>query len=186
MVKPLALPQLEDLRIASPCSMRWDDMVGDARSRHCGACRLNVYDISAMTREEAMSFIVEKEGRACIRLHRRADGTVVTRNCPVGVRRVRHAVVRAAGSLAAVAALAVGAFASLGERLKGRSVRISQTEPYVSLVKLLRTDPLAASSPPPIIWMGAIDIPLTATQPFQSSADPSHEVGPFEPDSSMP
>jgi altronate dehydratase len=34
-----------------------------------------------MTTSEAESIIREKEGRLCVRLNRRADGTVVTQNC---------------------------------------------------------------------------------------------------------
>jgi hypothetical protein len=40
---------LNDLRIASPCSANWDEMVGDNRQRFCGDCKLNVYNLSGMT-----------------------------------------------------------------------------------------------------------------------------------------
>lgn len=156
MGREIALPQagmvdegiLDRIGVASPCSMRWDDMAGDERARHCGACRLNVYDISAMTRREAATLIQANEGRLCVRLHRRTDGTVITRNCPVGVRRVRHAIVRLAGSVAAALVLAIGAAAAMGERLRGRSVRVVDTEPYVTLTKLLRTPPAVVPPPP--------------------------------------
>lgn len=171
MRDPIAMPQFDAARfdqidVASPCSMRWDDMRGDDRARFCGACRLNVYDISALTRAEAESLIREHEGHLCVRFFRRADGTILTRNCPVGLRRVRHAVVRLAGSIAAVAILAVGAAAAMGERLRGRSVRICDTQPYVSLTRLLRTPPVIV--PPPAPWqgqmlMGSIDLPLPAS-----------------------
>ncbi len=35
---------LENVRIASPCSASWDDMVGDERVRFCGQCTKNVYN----------------------------------------------------------------------------------------------------------------------------------------------
>src|SRR4051794_558697 len=44
---------LETLRIASPCTARWDEMRGDEQMRYCGQCRKKVYNLSAMTRDEA-------------------------------------------------------------------------------------------------------------------------------------
>jgi len=102
-----ALPVLDDVRIASPCGARWDDMVGDERVRFCGSCEKNVYNLSAMTRAAAEALLREKEGSLCARVYRRADGTVITADCAVGVRkkRVRRAVGAAVGGgmLAALA-----------------------------------------------------------------------------------
>src|SRR5262249_44914183 len=64
----------------------------------CSQCSLNVYDISAMTRSEAESFIANAEGRICARVYRRADGTILTQDCPVGLRAVRKKVSRAAAA----------------------------------------------------------------------------------------
>jgi hypothetical protein len=87
---PRMLTSLETVRVASPCKANWDDMAGDDRMRHCSQCNLQVYDLSSMTRHEAEEFIREREGRACVRFFRRADGTVLTRDCPVGVRSWRR------------------------------------------------------------------------------------------------
>jgi len=102
-----SLPILEELRIAAPCTARWDAMTGDERVRHCGQCDKNVYDLSQMTRAEAEQLIVATEGQACVRLWRRADGTVITSDCPVGVRRRRRRrglFAAVGGTVAAVAA----------------------------------------------------------------------------------
>lgn len=80
---------LENLRIATPCKADWDEMSGTERVRFCGRCEKNVYNLSAMSRAEAEMLVQEKEGRVCLRLYRRADGTVITSDCPVGVRRQR-------------------------------------------------------------------------------------------------
>jgi hypothetical protein len=82
------LPLLDRVHVAAPCSARWDDMRGDARERHCDACGERVYDLSAMTRPEAERFLAERVD-ACVRFHRRSDGTVLTADCPVGLRRRR-------------------------------------------------------------------------------------------------
>jgi len=81
---------LEDVRIASPCKASWRKMKGDDRVRNCAKCSLNVYNISEMTREEAAELITRSEGRLCIRLWRRRDGTVITKDCPTEFKRIRY------------------------------------------------------------------------------------------------
>ena len=76
---------LNDIQIATPCPAKWEDMTGDDRTRFCGQCNLHVYNIVSMTGPEAETLIRQTEGRLCVRLHRRADGTVLTRDCPVGI-----------------------------------------------------------------------------------------------------
>lgn len=89
---------LDDVAIASPCSADWNQMVGDDRRRLCAQCKLHVHDLSAMTSEEALAFLQNVgSGRACVRLFRRADGRVLTKDCPVGLRaRLRRARARVA------------------------------------------------------------------------------------------
>ncbi|HEY1586544.1 MAG TPA: hypothetical protein VGH63_12705 [Polyangia bacterium] len=87
--KPSLPVVLENIRIAMPCAADWDDMSGDNRVRFCGKCEKNVYNLSAMSRDEGEALVREKEGRLCVRLYQRADGTVITNDCPVGQRRAR-------------------------------------------------------------------------------------------------
>jgi hypothetical protein len=81
---------LDVINVASPCPASWDAMTGDNRVRHCAGCSLNVYNLSDMTRDEAEALVQQREGRLCVRFFRRADGTVITRDCPVGLRWVRR------------------------------------------------------------------------------------------------
>jgi hypothetical protein len=71
-----------------------------------------------MPREEAEAFLVEREGKVCVRLYKRQDGTVLTADCPVGLRsrRRRRAAVAAIGGglMAAAAGAGVGAFSLMG------------------------------------------------------------------------
>jgi hypothetical protein len=83
---------LENIRIASPCPANWDEMFGDDRKRHCGSCKLNVYNLSDMTRREAENLLINSEGRLCVRFFRRSDGTILTKNCPVGWAAVKQRV----------------------------------------------------------------------------------------------
>jgi hypothetical protein len=92
---------LDGVSVASPCNADWDQMMGDERARFCGQCQLNVYNLSALTRAEAELLIGRTEGRLCVRYYRRADGSILTRDCPVGLRAIRRRmsyVVRAVSS----------------------------------------------------------------------------------------
>jgi hypothetical protein len=110
---------LERTVVASPCSESWEGMSGDDRARFCARCGKNVFNLSAMARDEAERFLVENTG-ACFRLYRRADGTVLTSDCPVGISQkrrlavLRHATAIALG-LAAAGVVAAGAKAVLAE-----------------------------------------------------------------------
>lgn len=89
---------LDRLRIASPCSVGWERMVGDDRVRFCNQCDLNVYNISNMTRKQVEALVLSTEGRLCVRLYKRTDGTVITQDCPVGLRALRRRVSRIASA----------------------------------------------------------------------------------------
>ena len=89
--------KLDRLRIASPCPASWEQMTGDDRARFCELCNLHVYNIAELTASEAKSLIANAEGRICARLYRRSDGTVITKDCPVGLRAIRRRVARIAG-----------------------------------------------------------------------------------------
>jgi hypothetical protein len=81
--------RLEQIRITSPCEVPWDTMRGGDRVRFCKSCRQNVYNVEAMTRAEAERLIAAREGRACLRMLWRPDGTVVTADCWARLRAAR-------------------------------------------------------------------------------------------------
>jgi hypothetical protein len=82
-------PPLEKIKVAAPCKAEWRWMYGDERVRFCGQCNQNVYNLSEMTREQAEDLILKTEGRLCVRFYRRKDGTILTRNCSVGLRAIK-------------------------------------------------------------------------------------------------
>lgn len=103
---------LDNIRVASPCNADWDEMFGDERKRHCGACAKNVYNLSNLTRLEAENLLINSEGRLCVRYFRRADGTVLTQDCPVGWHAVKKRVSRVAtAAVSMVVAIFTGIFA---------------------------------------------------------------------------
>ncbi|MFO0715067.1 MAG: hypothetical protein U0353_34835 [Sandaracinus sp.] len=71
------------LRVVSPCTEDWNAMVGDARVRHCSRCDRDVYDLAEMTRPQIAALLEARGVEPCVRLRRRADGTLVTADaCP--------------------------------------------------------------------------------------------------------
>ena len=95
---------LDDIRIASPCRSDWDSMYGDDRRRFCAECKLNVYNLSGMTRDEAERLVMNSEGRLCVRFFRRKDGTILTQDCLVGWKAVKKRVSRMAVALSSIIA----------------------------------------------------------------------------------
>ena len=79
---------LEDVKFQTPCSVPWEEMKETESDvfRHCGKCDRNVYNVSLMKRNEAEDFISRTEGRECIQLWKRSDGTVVTADCPQPIK----------------------------------------------------------------------------------------------------
>jgi hypothetical protein len=53
-------------------------MTGTERIRHCNQCAKNVYNLSAMTADEANHFLASAAVTPCVRFYRRYDGTIVT------------------------------------------------------------------------------------------------------------
>jgi hypothetical protein len=78
---------LDEVSVAAPCPVNWDAMEGDSRVRFCSLCQLNVYNISEMPLREAEALLKNQSGQLCLRLYRRQDGTLITKDCPV-VRRM--------------------------------------------------------------------------------------------------
>lgn len=121
MRRDIRLTLLERARVAAPCSAKWEEMRGDEKTRFCEQCSLHVHNLTAMSAAEAEMLLAKHFGpdgtplgeRFCGRLFRRADGTVLERDCPVGLARVRIA---ARAGLARIAA-AIGLLTGLGAAL---------------------------------------------------------------------
>jgi hypothetical protein len=136
-----SLPVLDNVYIAAPCDAAWNDMAGDDRVRHCKQCDKNVYNLSAMTRDEAQALIARTEGRLCGRYFQRADGSILTSDCSVGVRRRRRVVVLATGIVTVVVGVigAIGVGAPTPEIAGALEYRESPPEPDTHLDPALQT-----------------------------------------------
>lgn len=113
------------IRIASPCSADWDRMEGDEHVRYCRECKLDVYNFSEMSEVEIERIVVHREGRLCARFYQRLDGTMMTQNCPLGLR----VVVRRVSSFASAT---LAALMSIGSSFVGAT----QTKDPSSLVQI--------------------------------------------------
>ncbi len=107
------LPTLDAISVASPCSEKWDEMLGDDRVRFCLLCEKNVYNLSAMSRADAEALLTARAGsEMCVRYFKRTDGTIMTSDCPVGAKKKRRKklalAIAGAGAMAAAAATAFG------------------------------------------------------------------------------
>jgi len=123
---------LDKVSIASPCPAKWEDMYGDNRRRNCSDCNLNVYNLSEMTKSDAENFIINSEGRVCVQIHRRSDGTILTKNCLVGFRKLKKRISYAVTAVfALLSAFFVGIFSyRIGDTVaRPEQIRIEDSNP---------------------------------------------------------
>lgn len=99
---------LDQVKIASPCTVDWDKMTGDERVRFCGQCSKNVFNLSQMSKKDAEDLIYQSEGKVCVRFYQRHDGTILTDDCPVGLKTVRAGLRRLSSLAATVCAILFG------------------------------------------------------------------------------
>jgi hypothetical protein len=160
-----SLPMLDNLRVATPCRANWDRMLGDDRVRHCNDCNKNVFNLSAMTRDQAEALIVAKNGDLCARYYQRADGTILLSDCTVGVSQRNKRRLVAAGALALLAGTSVAAM----EKHKSNAftmgdVRVNTTMQFAKPVPPPMPPIIHDHDPMPTI--GAIAIPMTPPPPL--------------------
>ena len=84
-------------------------MDGSEHVRFCGQCERNVYNLSSLTSDEALDLVQLYDGQMCVRFWQRSDGTMLTRDCPVGLKAFRRRLRRKlAGIMALFAVLVLG------------------------------------------------------------------------------
>jgi len=134
-------------RVASSCPASWEVMSGDDRVRFCSQCKLNVYNLSEMSKSEAEKLLRNHEGdRLCIKLHLRADGTIITQDCPVGIRLLKIRTYKTWKRLIATAASVLGMASQAGAQNAGPQPQGSQTKAPQEFV----IEPKANNIPEPV------------------------------------
>lgn len=134
MARELSL--LDRVTIASPCHVPWSGMKGDDRVRFCESCKLHVYNLSSMDREEAERLVQQTEGRLCAAFYRRRDGTILTQDCPVGLQLVRRSLACGMAALGAVLMFVASTLATI-VGLPKYSPRLRNAQPFAKICSLL-------------------------------------------------
>jgi hypothetical protein len=147
-----------DVHIALPCAFDWDAMSGDDRIRVCPGCAKYVYNLSAMTVEEAKLLVEQKGRELCVRFFRRHDGKIMTSDCARALRRREG---RRTLALAFAAVAAVGG--AVGWLEGGKPPPAPSCDRQVKTHFLLRPPPVQ----PPLrsrgAWTTGVMVPRPAT-----------------------
>lgn len=165
---------LDRILIAAPCTASWDEMSGDDKVRFCNLCQLNVYNAREFTKAELTDLLSAEGKKPCLRLFRRSDGTIITENCPIGLRKLRNTFrtcARLVASCAAAFLSVIGVAANPAPNVnQPRDTNGSPVEPtilderYMRTGRSERTLALPGTLPP--------DMPIPDTKPV-SAADTS-------------
>jgi hypothetical protein len=153
---------LDLVEIPIPCEVPWDSMVGDEQVRHCGQCKQNVYNVASFTRAEATRLL---NARACLRIYRRPDNTVLTSDCRERLRAARkRGLLIFAGTLvivlwAQICAQFVGLMGL--KRLVGGRATMGEARPVPGQL-------VAPPAPPPVPVQGPV--PLVDPRPIMGEA----------------
>jgi hypothetical protein len=112
---------LDRVSIPIQCHADWDLMSGDDRVRYCKVSEKSVYNLSALTRRQTETLVAEHGGKLCARIYQRPDGSILTQNCPHGIRGLTAKITRRAGAVLSVM-LGVGILAAQSQATPPRQV----------------------------------------------------------------
>src|SRR5918996_590672 len=92
--------RLDQIHIASPCPVSWQDMTGDQFVRSCNECERKVYNLSLLRRSDAERLLTETNGELCARIFVRRDGSIMTSDCPIALAALKHRLMRRLSAIA--------------------------------------------------------------------------------------
>jgi hypothetical protein len=152
---------LPKIKIASPCSARWEEMAGDDQCRFCASCQKHVYNFSQLTTEQIQELVRSREGNVCARIYQRTDGTVLTADCPVGAERAWRRMKVLVCSATAGIALCFGSFFAFGANATKSRTRSLMEEKWDEAVWNIKD--FLKLNPPPVVTgkmlLGEVCIP---------------------------
>ena len=160
---------LDNIKVASPCSANWDEMLGDDRKRYCGECKLNVFNLSGMNKAEAENLLENSEGRVCVRFYRRSDGTVLTQDCPVGWAKIKRNLSRTA---TAIFTLIIGIFGGIfAFNLNRKTESHTMGDIAAPINSNVRIESDKDSCPPPTMGKPTMGTPVPITRNKNATVD---------------
>jgi hypothetical protein len=116
--------------------------------RHCRQCDLDVHNFSMMSRAEVERLLATKRGRLCGAFFRRADGTIITRDCPVGLKALRARAAWMVARIAAAVGLIVGGALAFGRPTRESPTALRDRQPFALLTSWLSPPPVLPGSVP--------------------------------------
>lgn len=161
------IPLLQNVRVAAPCSAAWDAMqeVEGDRVHFCDQCQKRVYNLSAMGQSEAEGLLRRHEGHLCVRYYRRTDGTILTTDCPVGLKAARALAFQRARASFAMCALFCAAMAAY--RVGASWTTSDASQPTTGLIMPVEVvgSPPVSPAPPTAITGKVMSPPVEAVEP---------------------
>jgi hypothetical protein len=152
----------QDIEIPEPCHADWDAMRPEDQGRFCFDCKKTVHDLSAMTKDEAKSFLRRSAcADICVSYQHHEDGTLVFREAlplpapVVPLSRLRRPRSVAAAVAGAGMAMALAACAPHGDAPAQQ--RYVVEEPVFSSPSVViphdakETRPEPPVAPPPVV-----------------------------------
>ena len=140
---------IDQVRVETPCSESWEEMIGNDQVRFCSHCAKDVNNISAMTRKEAMRLVVKHNGRLCVRYR-----TEPRNNRPIFLdtltKITRRSPAMTAGIMATSFAVATAAYAQSEPQpipQNQSQIVLNKTDGDTSAVSGYVTDPNGAAVP---------------------------------------
>lgn len=122
---------LQAIKIATPCHVPITEMEDRGSFFHCHECQLNVYHFSTLSNDQIADLLNQNHERLCVGMFKREDGTIITKDCPLGLKDV-GLVYRRQGFLRALAflfALFIGTGSGDFFEPVARSLKSSLTHP---------------------------------------------------------
>lgn len=117
----------DSIEVPNPCSQNWAGMSGNDEVRFCSSCETNIYNLSAMTRQEAEKLLNNSNGKICVRYEKNSKGKIVT--APPKLTQITRRATIAAGVLATALSLSAMNYAQ-GEPIIEK-IRAKNTEEKV-------------------------------------------------------
>lgn len=136
----------ERLKIKTPCTANWDQMVGNEWVRFCEHCQLIVNDLTPLTPKRVHRLIANSKGRLCVRYRLTAEGAPLLKAAPQHLHQIRTRVSK----------IAAGAFTTM------LSISSATSQPTI---QNLRQHPIALkrsdSALAPVVFGASIKVTVT-------------------------
>lgn len=157
----------DDLKIADPCHENWDTMEPREKARFCTACQLDVIDVSAMKRSEAVAFSKKpRYDRVCVSYIVRKDGAIRFSDTPANTPDVQvQSLFRRGRAVVAAAALSLAACQPAVDAVSAMGASIAHAEPRGEEVRLAGVAPI--QQPPAVADAGVPVRPPVPRAPVQ-------------------